>query len=244
VATNAQMRDTVGNKTDAAYPVTSGTKSIMAYVKGVVSLLYAPAVDLVENVYLRDVVGNKSDAAQTTVIHTRSIMAYVKGILNQIASHITALATHDTALGVVDGNVDAIKALVDDDLFAVVRKNVTLAANPSCTLFTVTGEVIVRVFAVCMVAVGTTAYDVLSVGIGGSTAAIIPETAGNLLVAREIWHDATPDAEIEEASVAKEYIISNGNDILLTAPGICYPGQINFVCFWKPLSTDGAVVAA
>jgi len=161
-----------------------------------------------------------------------------------IAGHITALTTHDGKLDTADTVVDAIKVKTDADLYGIVRKNVTLAADPSCTLFTVTGEVIVRVIAVCMSDVGATAAANLSVGIAASTAAIIAATGGTDLDAKEIWHDATPDAEIEDASVAKEYIITDSNDILLTSTAQCYPGTINFVCFWKALSTDGNVVAA
>lgn len=80
---NVTLADVVGSKDDTAYASSSSTtqQSLMARVKGILSVLGVATADSTSNGNARDAIGNKSDAAQTTVGTTRSIMAYVKGIL-------------------------------------------------------------------------------------------------------------------------------------------------------------------
>jgi hypothetical protein len=119
------------------------------------------------------------------------------------------------------------------------------SADP-VTLFTVTGEVIVRIVAVCTTNLGFDANATIEVGIGGGSEIIATtDLTAQALTAKEIWHDATPDSEIEAISVLKEYIITDGNDITLDC-GVANvtSGVIKFYCLWTPLSSDGNVVAA
>lgn len=81
VATNAQERDVVGNKTDAAVTAVGTTKSITAYAKGLVTMGTVQAADSTNNAFAGDVVGNKTDAAVMAVGTTKSIAAYVKGLV-------------------------------------------------------------------------------------------------------------------------------------------------------------------
>lgn len=114
-------------------------------------------------------------------------------------------------------------------------------------LFTVTGNVIVKVIAVCLVNMVHEANSALEVGIAATQDAIIATTdlTANAMAAGEIWHDAVPDSEIEALSVIKEFIISDGNDIKMdTTVANANTGTIEFYCFWTPLSSDGNVVAA
>lgn len=113
-------------------------------------------------------------------------------------------------------------------------------------LFTVTGDVIVKVIAVCTVNLAFDANATIEVGIGGGLEIITTtDLTVQALSAREIWHDATPDAEIEAWSVQKDFIITDGNDIQLDcAVADVNTGAITFYCFWFPLSSDGLVVAA
>ena len=111
-------------------------------------------------------------------------------------------------------------------------------------LFTVTGTVIVNVVGVCLVNVASGAAGNIEVGIAGATGTLIATTVATACVAGEIWHDATPDAEIELSSVVQESIISDGNDIILTPSAQIDTGTLAFYCFWSALSADGLVVAA
>lgn len=111
-------------------------------------------------------------------------------------------------------------------------------------VFTVTGSVVVQVFAYCTTNLGFTANATIELGIAGSTASVIAQTDLTVaaLIAQEIWHDATPDAEIELSSVAKEVIITDGNDIIITVgTANVNSGVIAFVATWYPLSTDGLI---
>jgi len=109
-------------------------------------------------------------------------------------------------------------------------------------LFTISGDVIVRIVAVCKVVCASAGACNASVGIAASTAHIIALTNITLLAAMEIWHDNAPANEIEALTVIKDRIITDGNDILLTLSAQADSGQIAFYCFWTPLSV-GATVA-
>jgi len=112
------------------------------------------------------------------------------------------------------------------------------------SIFTVTGDVIVKVIGVCTTNLAGSAT--IEVGISGNTASILPQVAdASDIDAGEIWHDATVDSGVELSSVMLEKIVVNGADIIgnigtanITA------GVIKFICLWKPLSSDGKVEAA
>lgn len=117
------------------------------------------------------------------------------------------------------------------------------AGNPA-TLFTVTGDVVVKVFGICKTTLEG-ALATVEVGLSGNTAVLIAQTTGTDIDVNEIWHDATPDATIELETVADEYIVSNGQDIIQTVgTANVTAGKIEYYCLWRPLSADGNVVAA
>ncbi len=114
----------------------------------------------------------------------------------------------------------------------------------TATIFTVTGTVLARVIAVCTVNVAHAANATIEVGIGGgSTIIATTDLTAQEMVVQEIWHDATPDSEIELASVSADYIITDGNDITLDC-GVANTntGSIRFNCLWRAISSDGLVV--
>ncbi len=114
------------------------------------------------------------------------------------------------------------------------------------TLFTVTGDVVVKLIAVCTTDLTFAENATIKVGIAGG-AEIIAATnlTTQALAAREIWHDATPDAEIEATSVFKEMFITDGNDITLAVDTAnVTAGVIVFYLYWYPVSSGALVVAA
>jgi hypothetical protein len=112
-------------------------------------------------------------------------------------------------------------------------------------ILTVTGDVLLRVFGICKTAVVTVGVGTCSLGVASSVAAILPVTVGDNLIANEIWHDPTPDSTIENLSVARAVIISNGNDVTLDLLLATFAsGVIRFYYSWLPLSSDGNVVNA
>lgn len=111
--------------------------------------------------------------------------------------------------------------------------------NNPATIFTVTGEVAIKLLAVCTTdLVGATAT--VEVGTALSTAALIAQTTATDIDANEIWHDATPDASVELFSVLAENIVAQDVELLGATADIT-AGVIKFICLWKPLSADASV---
>lgn len=116
-----------------------------------------------------------------------------------------------------------------------------LGAQGATTLFTVTGNVIATVFAVCSEDLaGATAT--IEVGISGNTAALLPQSTATDIDAGEVWVDTGP-ATIE--GVPSDKILTNGTDIIETvATADITNGTITYYCAWVPLDTGASVVAA
>jgi len=112
------------------------------------------------------------------------------------------------------------------------------------TLFTVTGDVIVRIMPICSVDLVSAAAANMELGISADTDAIIPSTLATDLTIKEIWVDASPTISIEAERFYLEFIISNGDDIILTLDAQIDSGSIDFFCEWEPLSVGASVVLA
>ena len=112
------------------------------------------------------------------------------------------------------------------------------------SLFTVTGDVMVSVIPIITTDVTSAAAGLIRLGVVGSTDAMIVDSLSTNLDARGIWVDQTPDNEIEPFERIRRYIITDGNDIVLTLSAQIDTGAIRFYCYWSPLSTDGRVVTA
>ena len=118
-----------------------------------------------------------------------------------------------------------------------------LGAQGAATLFTVTGDVLVRIFASCTEDLaGATAT--IEVGITGNTAALIAQTTATNIDVGKSWMDTSP-ATIEAVDLASGFVIVDGADIIETiATANITDGTLKYYCFWRPLSTNGMVVAA
>lgn len=110
-------------------------------------------------------------------------------------------------------------------------------------LFTVTGTVSMRIIATCEVAL-TGASATIEVGTITNTAGIIAQTTATNLAAKEIWHDATPDAtvEAETGTVSGTFRVTEDVAIKIATAAVT-GGRIAFSCIWKPLYPDSYVVA-
>jgi hypothetical protein len=146
---------------------------------------------------------------------------------------------------------------LDPNRYRLVSNTVTFAgATPNAigdfdgtgnqvTVFTVTGEVLVRVTAICTTDLVFAANATIELGTAANEIIATTDLTSEGLAAKEIWHDATPDSEIELYSTSREYVITDGNDITLTV-GVANvnSGVIAIYCDWRPLSSDGLVAAA
>lgn len=118
-----------------------------------------------------------------------------------------------------------------------------LGAQGTSTLFTVTGSVLVRVIGCCTEDIAGAAT--LELGIAGNTAALLAQIAdATTLDAGESYLDATPST-CESFALTTPFVLANGQDIIETIGAAdITDGTVVFYCFWRPLSSDGSVVAA
>lgn len=119
-------------------------------------------------------------------------------------------------------------------------------AQGAYTIFTVTGDVYVQVFGLCQVLLDSGGVAKIELGIAGNTAALIAQTTATDLDAYETWQDAAPEANPGAVPLdARGFAIANGADIILTISAAALTaGDIDFICRWWPISTNGNVVAA
>ncbi len=111
-------------------------------------------------------------------------------------------------------------------------------------VFTVTGDVIIRIIPVITTDVVPNTTANIRLGVVGNTDAMIVDSVSADLGARGIWVDQTPDNEIEAVERIRDYIVTDGNDVVMTLSAQVNSGVIRFYCFWSPLSGDGKVVSS
>ena len=119
-------------------------------------------------------------------------------------------------------------------------------ATGSYTLFTVTGDVMGRIFGLCQTTIDSAGAPTIEVGISGSTAALIAQTTAKELDQYETWQDNAPEANPGDVAtaMAKNFVIANGEDVILTVgTAVLTAGEVDFHLFWMPLSTNGDVAA-
>lgn len=164
-------------------------------------------------------------------------------------------------LGTTTGgsSLNAIQSMIDTRVRNITR-NITadiaddtggtawLTGNSPVDLFTVTGDVLVRVFGTVQTAVTSASNDgTLAVGVEGNTAVLIPSTIANgvRLDAGDVWVDADSDEKALAAPSPAWVIVAGGADIILTiGTNNMTAGAVTVYCEWIPLSADGSVVSA
>ena len=127
---------------------------------------------------------------------------------------------------------------------ANARGDLAGTGNPK-TLFTVTGEVLVRIIGVCTSDLaGATAT--VAVGVTGNTAALLAATTATDIDTGDLWNDTTPAVGTDTlANVTGPHVLVNGADIIETvATASVTGGNVKYICLWRPLSATGNVVAA
>lgn len=117
--------------------------------------------------------------------------------------------------------------------------------NVSYTLFTVTGDVLVRIFGVVtttLVGAGT-----IEVGVTGNTAGLIAQVADATTLAAGDFYYAATSTKVGAtllSDILGPYIITNGLDILeKVGTADITAGNIYYICLWRPL-TEGSSVAS
>lgn len=138
-----------------------------------------------------------------------------------------------------DGNFVPITNLGLTASKAITYSALTTGATGATTLFTVTGTVAVRIFALCSSDL-TGASATLEVGISGNTAALIAQTTGTTIDTGEFWATTSPATVL-----ALPALTLVAADIIQTiATQAVTGGVLTYYCVWSPISSDGNVVAA
>lgn len=120
------------------------------------------------------------------------------------------------------------------------------AAGDNVSIFTVTGEVMIAF----MVPFCTTLLDeaaggaTISLGVTNSVALFIAATASVDIDADEFWVDNAPDPYGVALPAGLQNIVITDDIVAACAVQDTDAGVIRFDCFWRPLSSDGKVVAA
>lgn len=113
----------------------------------------------------------------------------------------------------------------------------------SVALFTVTGDVLVRIIGACTETVVSAGGGTFSLGTASSVAGIFTsQTATNAAAGDAVITAAAP---AQVGALGGNFGVVGGADIILTVgTANITDGTIIFYCLWRPLSADGSVVAA
>ena len=127
---------------------------------------------------------------------------------------------------------------------SIVKGDTGAAAIP---LFVASGTVEMGVVGLVTETITGTGAETLSVGPTASKQAFIVNTKATDLTAGDVWHDTSPDTNIELSSVLAPKIVH-----LTTAASVGIfqlptdtqwtAGAITFVCRWRPLTAGSSVV--
>ena len=119
-------------------------------------------------------------------------------------------------------------------------------AGSVITLFTVTGEVlVVDLVPFCVLNLGEAAPTAtLILGVTGATSLFIAATNAVDIDTGEFWVSTTPTGMGIAVPAPMREIVITDNVLLTPAAQNVNAGTLRFDLLWKPLSSDGKVVAA
>lgn len=133
---------------------------------------------------------------------------------------------------------------------ASAAATLTTGASP-VTLFTVTGDVLCRVWAVISTAItSTSSTGTLEVGVTGNTAGLLPQTTANgtNFPSNSVWagdNSPTLNGEVLSSAGLNWFLIGTGADIICTvATNSMTAGVLTFYCQYIPLNSSSTLVAA
>jgi hypothetical protein len=129
----------------------------------------------------------------------------------------------------------------------VSKAYAAMSGYDTAAAFTVTGDVRVKVFGVVGATgiTSTSGTTTLSVGTTEAAASIIGATTidNAQFAATDVWVDTSPANDCE--GEPGWFIVGGGADIILTRNvDDLTAGTLTLYCYWEPLSSTGAVVAA
>ena len=130
------------------------------------------------------------------------------------------------------------------------RKTVTftgaanLGAQGAVPLFDITGQVqVISIVGFCTTEL-TSTTGTLALGVTGSTTLFIGATTATTIDANEFWVSTKPTATAIALPTAVQNFLINADIIGTVATADVTAGVMEFCVYWRPISDDGALVAA
>jgi hypothetical protein len=145
-------------------------------------------------------------------------------------------------------DLDANSRTITSNQSFLAKKSVTMLAGTTgaigaSTLFTVTGDVLVTLWGVIGTSFASGGAATMSVGVASGTALFCAVTAVANLTAKKSWY--LTNAPALTFLIGGSYSVGQSQNIIQTiADFTMTDGQITYYCLWRPVSTDGNVVAA
>jgi hypothetical protein len=201
---------------------------------------------------LRQIAEAVNNGTGTAIAANTSLVDYIgPASVSSLVARLGALTDVADETASTATIINQIRAVLARAIPRVATKTLTFdgtankGATGAATLFTVTGCVKVKIYAVCTTGLTpAVAGATLELGTPGSTAGFIAQALAADLIAGELWDDATPTTKIEPDSAIPEVVIGDGADITLTvATQAIASGVIEFRVEYMPISSNGALVA-
>lgn len=187
--------------------------------------------------YVQAAIKGVVDALTTAVASVKAVTDVLPD-----AGALTSIAQEATLGTPVHGSIaDDIAAITTTEF--VLKKEVTFSnTTGTVNLFTVTGCCQVKLFARCKTSVVSAGGCNAELGIVGGVADFIASTDITKLTAGKIWMDENVTNKAERYFDAVfDYVLGDGQDIILTLSAQADTGDIEFACEYVALSEDGAV---
>jgi len=256
VATNSQMRDVIGNKTDAGVQAIAADKSLVGYIKGLLDILAGTA----------GIASFPAGAAAANAVSMAEVLRYTQE--NVINGTGTALPTNQSLYDVLAGAngiatfpaaaaaangvsmAEVSRYISENQLGTLVSKAYAdLTGYDDAAAFTVTGDVMVKIVGVvgATAITSTSGTTTLSVGTTELATGVLPAATidNTQFAATDVWVDASPANDVEIMASDAWVIVGGGADInLVRSVDDITAGALTLYCWWKPLSAGATVVAA
>src|SRR4051794_39956779 len=139
-----------------------------------------------------------------------------------------------------------------DNSLRIVRKTLTFDGNAntgavgSVPIFTGTGRIlIVALTPICTTSLVSAGGGTITLGVTGSTGRLISSTPATAITSSaQVWTSTTPGAGafIVGSALTNVAVATNVNVLATVATGAITAGVIEFECYYRPLSADGALV--
>lgn len=119
----------------------------------------------------------------------------------------------------------------------------TTGATGAHTLFTVTGNVVANVFAICDTDLAVGGATTAEVGVAGNTALLLGQITASTFDDGDVW-TVDGGVKVGGSDIFTTFALNDGADIILTiGTSTLTGGVVDFYCLWRPLSTGANITA-